>query len=108
MSAGITVKEFKHIPGVNDAEYIKLLEENSERWKQIANSAIAKLKRMSAERPEIVRCKDCIHRSWDTGKKWPDHIESRDRVCPFLSDDEYNDELPPSDDFYCAYGERKR
>ena len=56
---------------------------------------------------EIVRCKDCIHRPWDNGGYWPS-IESLDRVCPFLcADDEYNDELPPDDDFYCRYGERK-
>ena len=68
MSAGIEVKEFKYIPGQNDAEYIKLLEEHSERWKQIANSAISKLKRMSAERTEIVHCKDCLGKgmcSWE-------------------------------------------
>ena len=52
MSAGIEVKEFKHIPGVNDAEYIKLLEEHSENWKRIATDAVSKLKRMSAERPK--------------------------------------------------------
>ena len=65
MSAGIEVKEFKYIPGKNDAEYIKLLEENCERWKQIANSAISKLKRMPAERTEIVHCEDCVYHDWD-------------------------------------------
>lgn len=57
---------------------------------------------------EIVRCKDCIHKPWNTGRGWPCDIESRDRVCPFLCDeDDYLDTLPPNDDFYCGYGERK-
>lgn len=78
MSGGITVKEFKHIPGKNDAEYIKLLEEHSERWKQIANSAISKLKRMSAERPEIIRCKDCKHWNLQVGNVKGDGLGSCD------------------------------
>ena len=48
MSGGITVKEFKHIPGVNDAEYIKKLEELREIDKGIINAAVAKIKRLSA------------------------------------------------------------
>ena len=55
---------------------------------------------------EIVRGKDCIHRPWDNGGYWPS-IESPDRVCPFLSDEEYHDDIPPDDEFYCRYGERK-
>lgn len=62
MSAGIEVKEFKHIPGKNDAEYIKLLEEHSERWKQIATDAVAKIKKLSAqlkEQPTQTNCEYC-------------------------------------------------
>ena len=62
MSGGITVKEFKHIPGKNDAEYIKLLEENSERWKRIATDEVAKIKKLSAqlkEQPEQTNCEYC-------------------------------------------------
>ena len=40
----ITVNEFKHIPGENDAEYIALLEEYLKRQRQLTVKAIAKLK----------------------------------------------------------------
>ena len=62
MSGGITVKEFKHIPGKNDAEYIKKLEERHKIDRRIINTAIAKIKSLSAqlrEQPEIIHCKDC-------------------------------------------------
>lgn len=49
MSGGITVKEFKHIPGVNDAEYIKKLEELNEINQRIINKAVAKIKMLSAQ-----------------------------------------------------------
>ena len=49
MSGGITVKEFKHIPGVNDAEYIKKLEELHKIDKETINKAVAKIKRLSAQ-----------------------------------------------------------
>ena len=49
MSGGITVKEFKHIPGVNDAEYIKKLEELNEIDKGIISKAVAKIKMLSAQ-----------------------------------------------------------
>ena len=68
MSGGITVKEFKHIPGVNDAEYIKLLKEHDEINKNIIRQAVAEIKRLSAqmrEQPEIIRCKDCKYTSGD-------------------------------------------
>ena len=52
MSAGITVKEFKHIPGVNDAEYIKKLEELREIDKGIISTAVAKIKELSAKLSE--------------------------------------------------------
>lgn len=62
VSGGIEVKEFKHIPGVNDAEYIRLLEEHRKIDRDIINKAVAKIKSLSAElreQPEIIRCKDC-------------------------------------------------
>ena len=49
MSGGITVKEFKHIPGVNDAEYIKKLEELNEINQRIINKAVAKIKMLSVQ-----------------------------------------------------------
>lgn len=64
MSAGIEVKEFKYIPGVNDAEYIKKLEELCEIDKGIINTAVEKIKKLSAqlaEQPEIIRCQYCIY-----------------------------------------------
>ena len=52
MSGGITVKEFKHIPGVNDAEYIEKLKELREIDKGIINAAVAKIKKLSAQLKE--------------------------------------------------------
>ena len=49
MNGGITVKEFKHIPGVNDAEYIKKLEELLEIDKGIISKAVAKIKMLSVQ-----------------------------------------------------------
>ena len=49
MSAGITVNEFKHIPGENDAEYIKLLKDALRREQQIVSKSIAKIKELSAQ-----------------------------------------------------------
>lgn len=49
MSGGITVKEFKYIPGVNDAEYIKKLEELHEIDKRIISKAVAKIKMLSVQ-----------------------------------------------------------
>ena len=43
------VNVFKHVPGVNDAEYIKLLEQALERQKAITSKAIAKCKEMPKE-----------------------------------------------------------
>lgn len=43
----IQVSDFRHIPGKNDAEYIKLLKEALERQKQITSKAIAKIKELS-------------------------------------------------------------
>ena len=47
MSGWVEVEEFRHIPGENDAEYIKLLKEDADGWKQIAQKAVSKLKAMS-------------------------------------------------------------
>ena len=82
MSGGITVKEFKHIPGVNDAEYIKKLEELHEIDKGIISKAVAKIKMLSAqpERP--------------TGE-W---IQK-----PRYEDDEYPDAQPNLKCPFCGY-----
>lgn len=47
MSGGITVSAFKHIPGQNDAEYIKLLEQNIERQEKIISKFVSKIKELS-------------------------------------------------------------
>lgn len=48
----IQVSDFKHIPGENDAEYIKLLQEHINRQDTIIRKAIAKLK---------IGCNGCVH-----------------------------------------------
>ena len=45
----IKVHDFKYIPGKNDVEYIKLLEEALERQRTITAKAIAKIKELSKE-----------------------------------------------------------
>lgn len=55
MSAGITVEDFKYVRGVNDSEYIKLLEKHLDNQRYITSKAIAKIK----GQPKIVRCVDC-------------------------------------------------
>ena len=40
----IQVKEFIHAPGENDAEYIRLLNEQIERQKKLLNKAMAKIR----------------------------------------------------------------
>jgi len=60
----IQVNEFRHIPGKNDAEYIKLLKEHLEAQKQLTFKAIAKIKELSRlAEPEIIYCKDCKYNS---------------------------------------------
>lgn len=62
MSGGITVKEFKHVPGVNDAEYIQKLEELREINEKAINTAVAKIKELSAqlkEQPKQTNCEFC-------------------------------------------------
>lgn len=85
MSGGITVKEFKHIPDVNDAEYIKKLEELHEIDKGIISKAVAKIKMLSAQ-PEYkmgqwipsdseleIKCNKC-------GKDFSEYVYSIDYI----------------------------
>lgn len=46
------VKEFKYIPGENDREYIRLLEEHLEIEKKITSKAIARVKELSKKQKE--------------------------------------------------------
>ena len=70
MSGGITVKEFKHIPGVNDAEYIKKLEELQEIDKRIISKAVAKIKMLSAQTEPIkINIEDFNKEDWERLKK---------------------------------------
>lgn len=46
----IKVQEFKHIPGVNDAEYIKLLEYHLDIAHQQTSKAIAEIRKLSSQR----------------------------------------------------------
>lgn len=99
MSAGIEVKEFKHIPGKNDAEYIKLLKEHNENWKQIATDAVAKIKKLSAqlsEQPTITHCKDCKFAHMT--------VNGECKYCDIWFPDEKT--YMPGD-YYCASAERR-
>jgi hypothetical protein len=95
MNDGITVKEFKYIPGVNDAEYIKKLEKLHENDRRIINTAIAKIKKLSAqlkEQPEIIRCHECKHNPL---KEW--------FSCPMA----HLDKQQRPEDAWCWKGERE-
>ena len=103
MSGGITVKEFKHIPGVNDAEYIKKLEELHEIDKGIISKAVAKIKMLSAQlnhnaevsKMGIVHCEDCEH--WDTSWETVYGLH----YCPMI-------DMATEKNFFCKYGTEKR
>jgi len=62
----IEVKEFRHIPGENDSEYIKLLKETVEGWKRISDKAIAKIKQLSKQVVKWIPC----------DKRMPEEYES--------------------------------
>ena len=52
MSGDISVVDFKHIPGKNDLEYIKLLKKALHRQIILTNKAVAKIKALSPAQPE--------------------------------------------------------
>lgn len=52
----IKVQEFHHKPGVNDAEYIKLLEHHLEMANQTTSKALAKIRKLSSERTYSLEC----------------------------------------------------
>ena len=52
MSAGITVQDFHYIPGKNDAEYIKCLEELHKIDSQLIRKAVGRVKELS-KNPEV-------------------------------------------------------
>lgn len=104
MSGGITVKEFKHIPGVNDAEYIKKLEELHEIDKGIISKAVAKIKMLSAQ-PDIIHCKDCAYCDWDVIDV-PYGITEKIWWCNKLCA-ETNENLIVEPDDFCSWAERR-
>ena len=72
----IQVSDFKHIPGENDAEYIKLLQEHISRQDAIIRKAIAKLKIGCTgcvhydQRQTALICHDCKRYYQDLHKEW--------------------------------------
>ena len=53
MSAGITVQDFHYIPGENEVEYIKCLEELHKIDSQIIRKAVGRVKELS-KNPEAI------------------------------------------------------
>lgn len=60
------------------------------------------------QKESIIRCKDCKHRSVDTGKHIEPPMENgmEDYTCPYINEDDWWYSGMPEDDFYCAYWER--
>lgn len=87
MSIAPTANDFKHIPGVNDAEYIELLKRALERQKHLTSKAIAKLKKQ----PEIITCGECARRKT--------MCDGRDRCAVFNVFVDF--------DGYCKWAERR-
>ena len=56
------------------------------------------------EMVEVVRCKDCKHRPTGTGVNHD--VEFPDAICPCQCYDDYWYSWMPSDDWYCADGEK--
>ena len=59
---------------------------------------------------EIIYCKDCVHRPYieDEKVKEPKDINGyTDYTCPLCCDDSYYSRMP-ADDFFCAYGKKKK
>ena len=59
---------------------------------------------------EIIYCKDCIHRPYIENEKVkePKDIDGyTDYTCPLCCDDSYYNRMP-ADDFFCAYGEKRK
>lgn len=57
--------------------------------------------------PEIIRCKDCMHRPIKKdGEIMPPGPEYDDEKCPCLCEDPFYSWMP-RDDFFCANGERR-
>ena len=87
MSAGIVVKEFEYIPGKNDAEYIKLLKKQLERYKAINKKAIQKIRYISSAYALVK------HGHWITDEDWDS--------CCSVCGDQLSGELNPFK--YCPF-----
>lgn len=77
----LQVECFEHVPGVNDAEYIRMLQDALARQKVLTDKAVAKL-RMIPEK--IVRCRVCRFRDDEgfcSGRGWPMQIVPDEGFC---------------------------
>ena len=103
----IRVNEFQYEPGVNDIEYIELLEKVLDNEKRITSRALAKLKELTrATQPqketEKTECKNCIH-----GKLMYSEMYPSGYVRCFLYGKDGRLSCIKSPDGYCDEGEVK-
>lgn len=79
-------------------------EELIRQFKKLPCGPIERLEPKRGEMVEVVRCKDCKHRPTGTGVNHD--IEFPDSCCPCQCYEDYWYSWMPSDDWYCANGEK--
>lgn len=89
-----------------------ILQMNRKRWEEKYKSYIEAekaLEMLPSAQPEIIRCKDCIHKPTITSDFYENgfDIEFPDFRCPCRCDDGWYNWIP-EDDWFCGNGERKK
>jgi len=100
-------KRYKEIENMSDEELlkeaIKIMENSPQEILSVGSPTVTFV-------PEIVYCRDCIHRPERNYKykfffaEGPLIEGKEDTTCPYVCDDSYYTRIP-EDDFYCKFGE---
>lgn len=64
------------------------------------------LESLPSAQPEIIQCKDCKHRPFDSEDTQGFGVEFPDEMCPCQCDDGWYN-WRPNDDWFCANAERR-
>ncbi len=65
----IRVMDFKHVPGENDAEYIRLLEQTLEIERTVTQKAVAKIREHRIEDFREACALIRLHAAWEYGQR---------------------------------------